>query len=53
MYTNIIKAVVKVSFFALIGLAMIITQSAMPLWALLLIPNKLHDVVKEKAEGLS
>lgn len=52
MTKTIAQAAVYVAFFALIGTAMFITKSAMPLWALLLMPNKLKDTAKDKANKI-
>lgn len=35
--------IIQVAYLLLIGLVCYFTQSAMPLWALLLIPNKLNE----------
>jgi hypothetical protein len=52
MRNQIIQASVYVAFFGLIASAMFITKSAMPLWALLLVPGKLKDMAKETSEKL-
>lgn len=47
---NFSVAIIYASFFALIGFAVYLTQSAMPLWALLLAPSYRTKDDKEKSE---
>lgn len=42
-FNGISIAIVYVAFFTLIGVAVYLTQSATPLWALLLTPTYRHD----------
>ena len=43
-------ALIYLGFFALIAIAMYITQSAVPLWALLLAPSFSYDDVNDEEE---